>query len=212
MVFSTRCAEIRTPPQALRAATDLSTTVLFLPLLNGLCRVYTCMPGSPWLTTSWSCFEGPHLAVTVAVSVLLALFSAACALGAYVDAILHPLYEGYAYYELITARELGCVGTAALAVLIDRNPLSEAFASSPHGRVNAGLCCMKVLLALAFSLRQPLGQTVLLVVVSTTAVAQLWALLYYLPFYHVACNALHCALAALHAWAAVCAIVAAVRH
>ena len=88
MVFSTRCAKLRTP-QALRAATDLSTTVLFLPLLNGLCRVYTCMPGSPWLTTSWSCFEGPHLAVTVAVSVLLALFSAACALGAYVDSILH---------------------------------------------------------------------------------------------------------------------------
>ncbi len=67
--------------QALRWVLNLSSTVLYLPIVNSLCKAFSCRHGGAlWLNTTVVCYSGSHVAALVAASLLLLVFTAAMVL------------------------------------------------------------------------------------------------------------------------------------
>jgi hypothetical protein len=100
---------------------------------------------------------------------------------------------------------------AANGVVLDRNPLSECLLARPHGRVEMLLTALRIGLVLLLSVRDTLGVAVVVTVVCLAALAQLYSLLYYLPFYHQSMNQYQCGFALVFMWASLCSAMAFVR-
>jgi hypothetical protein len=89
--------------------------------------------------------------------------------------------------------------------------MSESLEAKPHGRVDMVLCALKVLLALVVSLRATVSTAVIVIVLCVAAAVQLYALLFYLPYFKEFMNHLTCSFGMVFAWATVCSLMAYVR-
>lgn len=122
-----------------------------------------------------------------------------------------------------------------MSSFFDRDPRSHNFLASAHGRVEAGMIGLKLVLSIVFTLDSTFGGTFMVRVilharlcaaappplrfglpptllqvlsVLVAAVVHWYLYLHYLPFYKPSTNYLHAVFAAVFGWGAICLAVA----
>jgi hypothetical protein len=93
---------------------------------------------------------------------------------------------------------------AASLLIVARSPRSGNPLARAHGRVDAAVTALLVLLVVMTSFVESLSPTLYIAVVCIVSAAQLYGYLYYLPYHLPAMNQLKVACASVLLWASLC--------
>jgi hypothetical protein len=97
-------------------------------------------------------------------------------------------------------------------MFIDLSPSSESLLAKAHGRVDAAVAALKVLMCVLYACKPgAVAGSALMSIACITAAAQLYGHLMYLPYYNDKTNHYHVSFAMAYAWACVCGVMALVR-